>query len=40
MPVVNIGERVTEEVIAVIRKANNAGLEVTGLKEGKIRCLR
>lgn len=41
MPVVNIGERINKDVIDIIIKAKNAGLEVPGLiGEGKIRCLR
>ena len=40
MPVVNVGERITGDVCRIIKSAINAGLEVPGLKEGKIRCLR
>lgn len=40
MPVVNVGERITGDVCRIINSAINAGLEVPGLKEGKIRCLR
>ena len=40
MPVVNVGERITDDVCRIIKSAINAGLEVPGLKEGKIRCLR
>ncbi len=40
MPVVNVGERITGDVCRIIKNAINAGLEVPGLKEGKIRCLR
>lgn len=40
MPAVNVGERITGDVCRIIKSAINAGLEVPGLKEGKIRCLR
>jgi len=41
MPVVNVGERITREVVEILVKAQKAGLEVPGLiGEGKIRCLR
>ena len=40
MPVVNVGERITDDVCRIINNAIDAGLEVPGLKEGKIRCLR
>lgn len=40
MPVVNVGERITGDVCRIINSAINAGMEVPGLKEGKIRCLR
>ena len=40
MPVVNVGERITADVCTIINNAVDAGLEVPGLKEGKIRCLR
>ena len=40
MPVVNVGERITGDVCRIINNAIDAGLEVPGLKEGKIRCLR
>ena len=40
MPVVNVGERITGDVCRIINNAIYAGLEVPGLKEGKIRCLR
>lgn len=40
MPVVNVGERITGDVCRIIINAIDAGLEVPGLKEGKIRCLR
>ncbi len=40
MPVVNVGEKITDDVCRIINNAIDAGLEVPGLKEGKIRCLR
>lgn len=40
MPVVNVGERITDDVCRIINNAIDTGLEVPGLKEGKIRCLR
>lgn len=40
MPVVNVGERITDGVCTIINNAVDAGLEVPGLKEGKIRCLK
>lgn len=40
MPVVNVGERITAGVCTIINNAVDAGLEVPGLKEGKIRCLK
>ncbi|MDO5339091.1 MAG: aminotransferase class I/II-fold pyridoxal phosphate-dependent enzyme [Eubacteriales bacterium] len=40
MPVVNVGERITDDVCRIINNAIDAGLEVPGLKEGKVRCLR
>ncbi len=40
MPVVNVGERITGDVCRIIKNAVDAGLEVPGLKEGKIRCLK
>lgn len=40
MPVVNVGERITDDVCRIINNAIDAGLEVPGLKEGKLRCLR
>ena len=40
MPVVNVGERITDDVCRIINNAIDTGLEVPGLKKGKIRCLR
>ena len=40
MPVVNVGERITGDVCRIINDAIDAGLEVPGIKEGNIRCLR
>jgi len=40
MPVINIGEVITQKAAYTIRNAIRTGLEVPGLKEGRIQCLR
>ena len=40
IPLVNPGERITEEIIDLLNKGIDAGLEVMGLREGKILCLK
>lgn len=40
IPVVNYGERITEEIIGILNKGIDTGLEIMGLREGKILCLK
>lgn len=40
IPVVNYGEKVTQEIVEILESGISAGLEVMGLKEGKILCLK
>lgn len=40
IPLVNPGERITEEIIGILSIGLDTGLEVMGLKEGKVICLK
>lgn len=40
IPLINLGERITRETIDILNKGISAGLEVMGLEEGKILCLK
>lgn len=40
IPLVNPGERMTEEIIGILSIGLDTGLEVMGLKEGKVICLK
>lgn len=40
IPIINTGEKVTKKKISIIENALVKGLEVIGLKEGKVQCLR